>query len=111
MDARTITNILLGIIILIVVYRWWAPLWKARQARMKREKDARLAIEVEPFYQEYLTKRKALREKHDPEHKWPEFQTNAPDMPSEYRNDIDALNEGYKGVLVLKFGDHIIMPK
>jgi Ca2+/Na+ antiporter len=125
MNARLITNVLLGIVALILVFHWWPivgvvfvglavaywlwSLWKAKQAQRKKEKAARIAAEIEPLYQEYVRKRKALREKHDPEHKWPEFRTN--DMPSEYRDEIDALTEGYKGVLVLKFGDHILMPK
>lgn len=111
MGGRTLTNLLLGIIILILVYRWSAPLWKARQARLKREKAARIAVEIEPFYQEYVQKRKALREKHDPDHKWSAFEMDAPDMPAEYRDEIAALTEGYKGVLVVKFGDSILMPK
>jgi hypothetical protein len=69
MSGSTITNILLAAIVLILLYRWWAPIWKARQARFKREKDARIKAEIEPLYQEYVQKRKALREKHDPGHK------------------------------------------
>lgn len=127
MNARLLTNVLLGIVALILVLHWWPIvgvvlvglpvaywLWlhlKAKQAQRKKEKHARITAEIEPLYQEYVRKRKALRKKHDPEHKWPEFQTNDPDMPSEYRDEIDALTEGYKGVLVLKFGDHILMPK
>jgi hypothetical protein len=111
MDARTITNVLLAIIILILGYKWFCPGWKAKQARKAEEKKERMRVEVEPFYQEYVQKRKALRAKYDPERKWSEFQMDAPDMPSEYRNEIHALTEGYKGVLVVKFGDGILMPK
>jgi hypothetical protein len=111
MDARTITNVLLAIIIAILVYRWFYPVWKKNQARKTEEKKERLRIEVEPYYQEYLQKRKALREKHDPQHKWPPFEMNAPDMPSEYRDEMAALTEAYKAILVVRFGDHILMPK
>jgi hypothetical protein len=110
MSGSTITNILLAAIVLILLYRWWAPIWKARQARLKREKDARIKGEIEPLYQEYVQKRKALREKHDPGHKWPPFESTAPDMPAAYREEIAALTEAYKGVLVLKFGYSIRRP-
>jgi hypothetical protein len=73
MDARTITNVLLVIIILILVYRWFYPVWKKSQARKADEKQERMRKEVERFYQEYLQKRKALRTKYDPERKLLEF--------------------------------------
>jgi hypothetical protein len=109
MEARTITNVLLAIIILILSYRWFYPTWKAKQIRKAREKEERLRIEVEPFYQEYLQKRKALRDKYDPERKLPQFAMNDPRMSKEYIDEVAALTEAYKGVLVVKFGDSILM--
>jgi Tfp pilus assembly protein PilO len=111
MDARTITNVLLTIIILILGYKWFYPAWKAKQARKAEAKKERMRKEVEPLYQQYVQIRKSLREQYDPEHKWSEFEMNAPDMPTEYRDAIASLTEAYKGVLVIKFGDHILMPK
>jgi hypothetical protein len=111
MDARTITNVFLAIIILILAYKWFYPVWKANQTKKAEEKKERIRDEVEPYYQEYVQKRKALRAKYDPERKWSEFQMEAPDMPSEYRDAIAALTEAYKGILVVKFGDSILMPK
>jgi hypothetical protein len=108
MDARMITNILLAIIILILCYRWFYPMWQAKRAEAKKQE---MNVEVEPLYQEYLQKRKALRAQYDHDRKWPEFQMDAPDMPSEYRDAIAALTEAYKGILVVRFGDHILMPK
>lgn len=124
MSGRLITNALLAAIAFILIFRWWPTLgvaaifiaastWiyfvlKARRARLKAEKDARLRIEVEPLYQEYLGKRGVLREKYDPEHKWSRFGWNEPGMPEDYSAECAALAEAYKGVLVIKFGDSVI---
>ena len=110
MDAKTITS-LLAIIILILVYRWFYPAWKAKKEREADEKQQRMRIEVEPYYQEYVQKRKALRTKYDPERRWSEFSFDGEGMPTEYKDEIAALAEAYKGILVIKFGDHILMPK
>jgi len=126
-NQRTITNVLLSIIAMALVFRWWPTLgavlvglavaywlwlmWKARQAQRKIEKAARIAAGIEPFYQEYLTKRNAICEAHDPEHKWSAFDLNNPGVPQVYRDEINALNETYKGILIVKFGDSILMPK
>jgi hypothetical protein len=111
MDARTITNVLLAILIAILVYRWFYPVWKAKRARKAEAKKERMRIEVEPFYQEYLQKRKALRMKYDPERKSPEFSMDDPGMSKEYVDEVAALTEAYKGILVVRFGDSILMPK
>jgi hypothetical protein len=111
MDARTITNVLLAIIILILAYRWFYPAWKKNQARKAEEKRERMRKEVEPLYQQYLQKRKELRTKYDPERKLPEFSMNDPGMSKEYVNEVAAITEAYKGVLVIKFGDSVLMPK
>ena len=111
MDARTVTNVLLAIIILILVYKWIYPVWKAHKAQKAHEKRERLRIEVEPWYQEYLQKRRAIREKHDPQHKWSEFQLSSPDVPQAYRDELDALSNAYKGILAVRFDDSIFYPK
>ena len=67
--------------------------------------------DVEPLYQEYLQKRKALRAKYDPERKLSEFSMNDPGMSKEYVDEVAALTEAYKGILVIRFGDHILNPK
>ena len=111
MDARIITNVLLAIIILILIYKWFYPAWKAKQARKVEEKQERMRKEVEPFYQEYVQKRKDLRMKYDPELKISAFAMNDPGMSKEYVDEVAALTEAYKGILVVKFGDSILMPK
>jgi len=113
MEAPTITNVLLGIIaiaLLLPLVTRGHRMYKQRKARLKTELQERLRIEVEPFYQEYLQKLDALREKHDPEHKWRRHPIDVPDLPPAYRADINALTEGYKGVLVVRFGNHLLQP-
>jgi hypothetical protein len=77
--------------------------------RQAAEKAQRLQKEVEPLYQEYLRHLDALREKHDPEHKWRQYPINEPDLPQSYRDDLNALTENYSGVLVVRFGDSIVL--
>ena len=90
---------------------WLAIYLKARHARLKAEKAERLRIEVEPLYQQYLGHLDELRAKHDPEHKWKRHPIAERDLPPAYRADIDALTENFKGVLIIKFGPHIVYPK
>lgn len=104
------TNLLLTIIAAILAYKFVYPVWKAKQAAKADAKQARMRAEVEPFYQEYVVKRKALRTKHDPDRKWSQFAMNDPGMPKEYVDEVAALTEAYKGILAIKFGDHILMP-
>jgi hypothetical protein len=52
--------------------------WKVRRAEKKIETDAKVAAAVEVHYQEHNRQRKALREKYDPEHKWPDFSGTIP---------------------------------
>lgn len=111
MDARAITNVLLTILILILIYKWFYPTWKAKQAKKAEEKRERMRKEVEPLYQQYLQKRKELRTKYDPDRKWSAFAMCEADMPKEYADEIAALTEAYKGVLVIKFGEHSLIPK
>lgn len=106
-----VTNVLLAIIICILVHKWFYPVWKAKKARDAQTKRERMQIEVEPYYQQYLLKGEELRAKYDPEHKWPKFDFDAPGMPTEYKEEIAALTEAYKGILVVRFGDHILLPK
>ena len=68
-----------------------------------------MRIEVEPFYQEYLQKRKALRTKYDLDRKLPEFSMNDPGMSKEYVDEVAALPKAYTGILAIRFGDSILM--
>lgn len=104
--ARIITNVLLGIIVL-VMFGWLWTVYKAKKQIREEQKEARLRIEVEPLYQEFLAKNREIRERHDPEHKWREF-GDSDDRPQVYRDEQAALTEAYKGVLILKFGAHIV---
>lgn len=102
---------LLAILIATLVYKWFYPVWKAKRAREAEAKKGRMRREVEPYYQEYVQKRKALRMKYDPERKMSEFSMNDPGMSKEYVDEVAALTEAYKGILVIKFGDSVLMPK
>ncbi len=104
--ARIITNVLLGIIV-VAIFGWLWTVYKAKRQIREQEKEARLRVEVEPLYQEFLAKNREIRERHDPEHKWREF-GGSDDRPQAYRDEQAALAEAYKGVLVVKFGKHIL---
>lgn len=90
---------------------WLGVRFKARHERIEAEKAKRLSIEVEPLYQQYLGHLDALREKHDPQHKWRRHPLGVPELPKAYKDEIDALTENYKGVLVVKFGPSVVHPK
>ena len=99
------TLIALGIAAALV---WLGARYKDLRRRKAADKALRLQHEVEPFYQEYLRHLDALREKHDPKHKWRRYPINEPALPQAYKDDINALTQNYSGVLAVKFGDSVL---
>jgi hypothetical protein len=96
-----------ALLIFAAVIRLYARCKQAR-AENAAQLAQRLAVEVEPLYQEYLKHLGALREKHDPSHRWPPFPFKETGLPQAYRDDIDALTKNYSGVLAVKFGDSVL---
>jgi hypothetical protein len=104
---KQIISTLVALLIFAALIRLYAR-YKEARAKKAAQRAQRLAAEVEPFYQEYLRHLGALREKHDPAHRWPQFPLKETGLPQAYRDDIDALTKNYSGVLAVKFGDSVL---
>lgn len=104
---KQIIAMVIALLIFAALIRLYAR-YKEARATKAAQRAQRLAEEVEPLYQEYLRHLEALREKHDPGHRWPQLPLKETGLPQAYRDDIDALTKNYSGVLAVKFGDGVL---